>query len=824
MNPEERQLAQFLQTLKGYNEHRSKNKIDEYRPYAKQKAFHALGASKVERLLSAGNQLGKALKNGTPVLTEDGWKPVESLWAGDNVIAGDGRLYPVTGVYPQGEKDLYEVTFDDGASVVCCMDHLWKVKQGRETVNGARLFRHRWKVKALKDIVDFGGMEPSPVKRAVIPVLSSPAEQEHIPLPLDGYTIGLFIGDGCLRSVVSISTADPEIIEHIAGELPENHRLVYRSGYDYSVVSDIKAGPNRNKFMLAFKKLGLWGKLSYDKFVPSICLMNSPEVRLSVLQGLLDSDGSVSKDGAIEFSSASEQLAKDVIYLVRSLGGKAKYSIKKTQHAPSYRVSIRLPQVCPFRLKRKIERLVRPVSTCDERILYSVKEAGRGEATCISVASPDNTFVTKDFIVTHNTWAGSYEAAYHATGLYPDWWEGRRWNRPTRGWVGGESSTVVRDTSQKLLLGDIAAGEENLGTGAIPADCILGFKYARGVAAGVDTVSIKHASGGRSTIKFMSYEMQRQKWQGDTIDWVWFDEEPGLDIYSEGLARFTATGGMAWMTFTPLKGMSSVVKRFKNDESDRRAEVIMTAHDAAHITQEMLDDMLSKYPEHEHECRINGVPMQGEGRIFTISESIIRCEPFPIPDHWAQVNGIDFGHGGHPTAAVNMAVDRDLDIVYVQRCYRSSQGTIPNHASTVKGWGRVPCAWPHDGHSSDRGVDGLAISTHYKKEGVLLNSTHSQYPDQRKNSLWAGIVDMQQRLEQGRLRVFTTCPEWFEEYRNYHMEDGKVVKIDDDLLCATRYAIMDLRYAKVPDRNWYPGKPRNMTGAIADGVDFNIFR
>ncbi|MBI1366993.1 MAG: hypothetical protein GC153_13685, partial [Alphaproteobacteria bacterium] len=110
--------------------------------------------------------------------------------------------------------------------------------------------------------------------------------------------------------------------------------------------------------------------------------------------------------------------------------------------------------------------------------------------------------------------------------MYPEWWPGRVWQRPTRGWIGGESSTVVRDTTQKLLLGDVTEGEDRLGTGIIPADQIVNIEWSRGVALGVDTAVIRNKSGGNSVIKFKSYEMQRQKWQGDTIDWCWYDEEP----------------------------------------------------------------------------------------------------------------------------------------------------------------------------------------------------------------------------------------------------------------------------------------------------------
>jgi len=421
------------------------------------------------------------------------------------------------------------------------------------------------------------------------------------------------------------------------------------------------------------------------------------------------------------------------------------------------------------------------------------------------------------------TYAGAAEAAYHATGEYPKWWKGRVWDRPTKGWIGGESSTVVRDTSQKLLLGDITMGAEYLGTGMIPRDAILNVTYARGVAQGVDTVTIKHKSGRNSVLKFKSYEQQRVKWQGDTIDWGWFDEEPPMDLYSEGLARFTATDGMAFMTFTPLKGMSTVVKRFKNEENDLRGEVIMTAHDAKHITPDKLKAMLAKYPEHEHDCRINGVPMQGEGRIYQISEAIISCDPFPIPDHWTHIVGLDVGHGDHPTAAVWLAVDRDMATVYVYKVYRLKGGNIPTHASAIRSTGRIPVAWPQDVGQGDR-VEGTSLKKHYEMNSCWMLPSPARFPDERGNSVWAGITELQQMMEQGRFRVFSTCPLWFEEYRNYHMEDGKIVKIDDDLLDATRYGVMMINSAKTIDKSWFPGKRMQILTNVAPGTDFDVLR
>jgi phage terminase large subunit-like protein len=163
------------------------------------------------------------------------------------------------------------------------------------------------------------------------------------------------------------------------------------------------------------------------------------------------------------------------------------------------------------------------------------------------------------------TLAGSMEWAMHLTGVYPDWWEGRRFARPVRLWAAGETRTSTRDTVQKLLLGD-PESDEMRGTGAIPAHLIRKIRRSPAVANAVDSVTVKHSSGGHSTLLFKSYEQGRAAWQGETLHGVWFDEEPPLDIYMEGLTRTNATGGIVMITFTPLKGMSDVVRLFLSDE------------------------------------------------------------------------------------------------------------------------------------------------------------------------------------------------------------------------------------------------------------------
>lgn len=159
------------------------------------------------------------------------------------------------------------------------------------------------------------------------------------------------------------------------------------------------------------------------------------------------------------------------------------------------------------------------------------------------------------------TYCGAAEVAYHLTGRYPDWWEGKRWDRPVRWWAGSKTGEVTRDGVQRYLVGE-PKDESRWGTGMVPAATLVDHSRRQGIADALDSILVKHESGGNSTLGFKSYDQGRQKWQGETLDGVWFDEEPPMDIYMEGLTRTNATGGMTMITFTPLLGMSSVVSMF----------------------------------------------------------------------------------------------------------------------------------------------------------------------------------------------------------------------------------------------------------------------
>ena len=430
------------------------------------------------------------------------------------------------------------------------------------------------------------------------------------------------------------------------------------------------------------------------------------------------------------------------------------------------------------------------------------------------------------------TYSGAMEMAYHLTGEYPDWWEGRRWNRPILAWAGGVTATAVRDLSQAMLLGPTPYPAFK-GQGTIPLEAIGKHSPTRGVADAVDTILIKHKSGGWSTLQFKSYEQGRLKWQGASVDFVWFDEEPPYEVYSEGKTRTNATEGICMLTFTPLLGMSTVVKRFlEKDAIDPETKqpvdrgslgyVNMTIDDALHISKEQRDEIIAGYEEYERESRVNGAPMLGQGRIFTSPEEYITCEPFEIPQYWVVLAGLDIGID-HPTAAVKIVWDRDSDVVYVVAEHRLKNAPIPQHAAAIRAWHPdIPVAWPHDAHSRDKG-SGEVIKTQYKNQQCKMMPEHAQFSKDQGggNSVEAGLSDMNDRMRTGRFKVFRSCTMFFGEYRLYHRKDGMVVKEDDDLICAIRYAIMMLRYGKPLNSLAGIGR-RKRRQTVASGVDFDL--
>lgn len=407
------------------------------------------------------------------------------------------------------------------------------------------------------------------------------------------------------------------------------------------------------------------------------------------------------------------------------------------------------------------------------------------------------------------TLAAGFELAMHATGQYPPWWTGRRFERPIIAWAAGVTGESTRDNPQRILMGRPGA----FGTGAIPKESIMGTSSSRGLSDALDTIQVRHISAETSSIQLKSYEKGREKWQGETLDVVWFDEEPPSDIYTEGLTRTNATGGMTMITFTPLLGMTQVVRGFLVDQFPGTHVTRMSIEDAEHYTPEQRAAIIASYPQFERAARTQGVPQLGSGRVFPIGEEELSVAPFPIPAHWPQLCGIDFGWD-HPSAAIRMAWDRDADCLYVIACHRQREQTPAMFSAAVRPWGAwLPYAWPHDGLQHDKG-SGEQLAAQYRSQGLNMLGARATFED-GTSGLEAGIAEMLDRMETGRLKVFSHLSEWFEEFRLYHRKEGLIVKEHDDLMAATRYALMMRRHALVQFRRVEP-RVRSFSGSGSD--------
>lgn len=394
------------------------------------------------------------------------------------------------------------------------------------------------------------------------------------------------------------------------------------------------------------------------------------------------------------------------------------------------------------------------------------------------------------------TLCGSTEISYHATGEYPEWFKGRRFEKPVVGWVCGVTGDTVRDTTQKLLIGRIQSGDEAIGTGSIPREKILGMVRSRGTVDLMDHIKVKHKNGV-SLIYLKSYAAGREKFQGETIDFVWFDEEPPMDIFSEGRTRTNngQLGQFVMLTFTPLLGMTEVATMFYTSPSEHQKLFQMTIDDVDHYTKEEKISIEAGYPEYEREARAKGIPVLGSGRVFQFTEAEI-SEPhilYPARE-WYFLNGLDFGWA-HPQAIAQIVWDKDNDVIHVTRAKKEKNFKPSEMWMATKIWAEgVKTAWPHDGFQHDKS-SGKQLAETYRDCGFDMLYEHATH-DRGGFGLEAGILEMQERFSSGRLKIDETLEAFWEEYRLYHRKDGEIVKINDDITSAIRYAVMMKRYAE----------------------------
>ena len=348
-------------------------KIDPYLRPLYDALHDMLDPDSVPRLLTAGTievaplayMRGRAQPVDTPVLTPDGFRPIGELHVGDLVVGSDGRPTPVLGVHPQGAKDVYRVSSQDGASTLACGEHLWSVATRSDRRRGKG---HR--VLQTKDMV--GNLRAAHAHRYELPVVGA-VQMPVREVPIDPYALGLLLGEGCLTTTMPRTEAG-------------------RGGL-------LIAGPTEVPH-----ELGLDGTRPDTTFIPEQYLTNSEAIRLAVLQGLLDAGGEpigqVGRPCRVEYATHSDRLRDDVIMVVRSLGGIAYLQQRHDAHV----IDIRLPAgVAPFRLTRKAAIYDDRVGGRPMRFIHAIEPAGTADCVCISVGAADSLYVTEDFLVTHNT-------------------------------------------------------------------------------------------------------------------------------------------------------------------------------------------------------------------------------------------------------------------------------------------------------------------------------------------------------------------------------------------------------------------------------------
>ncbi len=337
--------------------------------------------------------LGKQQPTSEPVLTPQGWRTMGDLAPGDRVVGSDGLPTEVLRVFPQGKKRVWRLEMSDGSFVRAGSEHLWSVRTKTHRLRGQPF-----------GVMTTGQIAESIHRQWQLPMIG-PAPRDDDTLSVDPYALGVALGDGSMRGTSVTLCTDDWI----------GHHLGWKRTSDHATCSYVGNWTAPLEFSRALASLGLRGTVSDGKFIPPQFLFASPRQRLALLSGLMDTDGYAMPDGGAEFSSTSWALMEGVTSLVRSLGGVARglrvaagtflYKGEARHGKPAWRVNVKLPGGVPmFRLPRKSTNYVVPTKYQPCRVIRSVvDEETEEEQVCISVAAKDSLYVTRDYVLTHNT-------------------------------------------------------------------------------------------------------------------------------------------------------------------------------------------------------------------------------------------------------------------------------------------------------------------------------------------------------------------------------------------------------------------------------------
>lgn len=380
--------------------------------------------------------------------------------------------------------------------------------------------------------------------------------------------------------------------------------------------------------------------------------------------------------------------------------------------------------------------------------------------------------------------AGAFEVTCHVTGLYPHWWQGRRFETPVDVWACGTTGETTRDIVQTWLLGDPKELGNWFGS-MIPGHLIVDYtRRTHGQPNSVESVVVKHVSGGHSTIGFKMYEQGRKSFEGTSKHVIWNDEEPPEDVYTEQLLRTTTTKGITLITFTPLQGMSDVVTSFlEPSEAAREFKTYVQAgwKHVPHLDDNETRALLATMPPHQVKARTEGEPTLGSGAIYPIPEEDITVPTRPIPPTWRRGYGMDVGW--NRTAVVWGAEDPGSGAIELYDIHYRGHGEPPSHSLAIRARGEWMLGACDPAAMGASVIDGRNAMDVYIGLGLQLTPA--------VNAVEAGLLQVWTRMVSGRLRVQAHLEPWFTEFRRYHRnEKGVIVKKNDHALDATRYLVM----------------------------------
>jgi phage terminase large subunit-like protein len=407
--------------------------------------------------------------------------------------------------------------------------------------------------------------------------------------------------------------------------------------------------------------------------------------------------------------------------------------------------------------------------TCKQVTLFAANRVGKTEGACALLS-------------------------WHLTGEYPEKFNGYKFKHPIKALACGITGSQIRDVLQDKLIGNMDLKVNSfLGGGLIPTASFGPYIMSSGTKGLIQEIKIKHKSGGWSKLMFRSYEQGPAIIRGQSLDWILIDEEPNfrpMEFYAECLSRTADAnrkkGGFVCLTFTPENGVTELVDLLLNNKKKGQYVDTVGWDDAPHLDNRMKKQLLQAMPRHMVSAKTKGIPNFGETQVFKITEEEIICDPFEIPKHFRIACGIDFGIA-HPFGAVFGAHDVDRDIIYVYDCFSVSDKVPTDHCHLInKKAHQIRLIYPHDANSREKG-SGKTLAQWYREAGGNMYRQFNN-PD---GSIYVepGILEIQQRMEEGRFKVFSNLKDWWDEFRKYHRnpKNGRIVKQNDDLMDATRY-------------------------------------